>query len=69
MHEIKEKQWLENELEELNWGGAKETIGDQRGALDYVLSQETRLWELYMLIPCLNLIGILNIVALCVNLF
>jgi len=31
VHQIKEKQWLESELEEVNWVGAKETIGDQRG--------------------------------------
>jgi len=30
VHELKEKQWLESEIEELNWGGAKETIGDQK---------------------------------------
>ena len=28
-------KWLVSELEELNWGGAKDTFGDQRGALAF----------------------------------
>jgi len=40
---MKVKGWLVSELEELNWGGAKETIGDQRGSFNIcVLSKETK---------------------------